>query len=168
MSQPIDTTTNETRLIAFGDVLIQLHNGFRRDLARIRDDVDRVLDGAQPTAPALPRDLRTHCLSFCEQLHHHHTEEDGIFFPYIAREHPELAAVLDRLRSEHRVIALGLNDLQAVLADLGSVDPADTTRSAALRKDVERIANTLEAHLDYEEQQLVPVLNAMTTLPDGV
>lgn len=33
---------------------------------------------------------------------------------------------------------------------------------------LDRLAADLEAHLDHEEEQFVAVLNAMTSLPDGV
>lgn len=34
--------------------------------------------------------------------------------------------------------------------------------------ELDRLALELEAHLDHEEEHLVPVLNRMTTLPDDV
>ncbi|MGP3929563.1 hemerythrin domain-containing protein [Nonomuraea sp. KM88] len=72
--------TDQQRLVAWGDELIKLHDGFRRDLADLRRS---------------PRgtDLRTHCLAFCDALHLHHAEEDRRLFPHLGGEHPELAEV---------------------------------------------------------------------------
>ncbi|GAA3164171.1 hemerythrin domain-containing protein [Nonomuraea salmonea] len=57
------------RIAAWGDELIKLHDGFRRDLAALRESR---MDAA---------DLRTHCLTFCDALHAHHEGEDGALFP---------------------------------------------------------------------------------------
>jgi hypothetical protein len=34
--------------------------------------------------------------------------------------------------------------------------------------ELDRLAGELEAHLDYEEEQLVPVLNQLTDMPDNI
>ncbi|MEV4567943.1 hemerythrin domain-containing protein [Nonomuraea sp. NPDC049419] len=134
------------RIAAWGDELIKLHDGFRRDLAALRESR---MD---------PADLRTHCLTFCDALHAHHEGEDGALFPHLATEHPELADVLTRLRKEHQVVATLMNEIRRLL---------DHDRSR-IQAELDRLTTKLEAHLDYEEQQLVPVLNTMLTLPDDV
>lgn len=134
------------RIAAWGDELIKLHDGFRRDLAALRESR---MDAA---------DLRTHCLTFCDALHAHHEGEDGALFPHLATEHPELAGVLTRLREEHQVVATLMNEIRRLL---------DHDRSR-IQAGLDRLTTRLEAHLDYEEQQLVPVLNTMLTLPDDV
>ncbi|MEV4800050.1 hemerythrin domain-containing protein [Nonomuraea sp. NPDC049421] len=138
------------RIAAWGDELIKLHDGFRRDLAALRESR---MDAAG---------LRTHCLTFCDALHAHHEGEDGALFPHLATEHPELADVLTRLRQEHQVVATLMNDIRRLL-DHGHDHGHDQVRT-----ELDRLATRLEAHLDYEEQQLVPVLNTMLTLPDDV
>lgn len=136
--------TDEQRIVAWGDELIKLHDGFRRDLANLR---------SSRTA-----DLRTHCLAFCDALHEHHEGEDDALFPHLGAEHPELAEVLTRLRSEHRVVARLMERIRRS-ADHGGV---------GVGEELDRLATELEAHLDYEEEQLVPVLNTMLTLPEEV
>lgn len=81
----------DPRVIAWGDELVKLHDGFRRQLALLRTP------GSRP-------DPREHCLTFCEALHVHHTGEDDVLFPHLDRLHPELAEVLARLRREHQVV----------------------------------------------------------------
>ncbi|NUR90530.1 MAG: hemerythrin domain-containing protein [Nonomuraea sp.] len=137
--------TEAQRLTAWGDELVRLHDGFRKELARIR-------------AGGRGFDLRTHCLAFCDALHEHHAGEDAVLFPHLAAEHPELAEVLTRLGAEHQVVARLMGRVRALL-DGGGDD---------LGPELDRLADELEAHLDHEERQLVPLLNRMTSLPDGV
>ncbi|MFF0860182.1 hemerythrin domain-containing protein [Nonomuraea sp. NPDC003560] len=134
----------EQRLIAWGDELVKLHDGFRRELARLR-------------AGGEGFDLRTHCLAFCAALHAHHEGEDAVLFPHLAAERPELADVLARLGAEHRVVAR----LVARVRDLAGTD-------ASAGDELDRLAAELEAHLDYEEEQLVPLLNGMTSMPENL
>ncbi|NUW40355.1 hemerythrin domain-containing protein [Nonomuraea rhodomycinica] len=143
------------RAIAWGDELVKLHDTFRRDLAELRSGSMR--------APA----LREHCLTFCEALHAHHSGEDDVLFPHLDGLHPELAAVLDRLRDEHRVVARLLARIRT-LAGSGEPPEGGADVAAEVGEELERLARELEAHLDYEEEQLVPLLNAMTDMPEDL
>ncbi|MFD1545311.1 hemerythrin domain-containing protein [Nonomuraea guangzhouensis] len=131
------------RLIAMGDELVKLHDGFRRELAELR------------RAPGSRPQLREHCLTFCDALHAHHTGEDDVLFPHLAGAHPELAEVLARLRAEHQVVAR----LLARIRELPE---------GGHGAELDQLSRELEAHLDYEEEQLVPLLNAMTDFPEGL
>ncbi|QBI55802.1 nitroreductase/quinone reductase family protein [Streptomonospora litoralis] len=130
-----------------GDSLIAIHDAFRRELATIRGELAR-------SGPRLGAQLRVNCLTVCQGLGYHHSMEDGGVFPAVAGSHPELSEVMTRLGEEHERVAELLERLQSVLADA-------ETDAATVRNDVDRLITDLEAHLDYEEQQLVPVLNAM-------
>lgn len=138
--------TDEQRIVAWGDELIKLHDGFRRDLANLR------------SSRAGAADLRTHCLTFCDSLHAHHEGEDNALFPHLWTEHPELAETLTRLRSEHQVVARLLERIRRLLDHGGT----------GIGEELDRLATELEAHLDYEEEQLVPILNKLLTLPEEV
>jgi iron-sulfur cluster repair protein YtfE (RIC family) len=59
--------------------------------------------------------------------------------------------VLERLRREHERVAELLGELQEVLAG---------EDGGAVLAEVERLADELERHLAYEEEQLIPVLDA--------
>ncbi|SEH01360.1 deazaflavin-dependent oxidoreductase, nitroreductase family [Nonomuraea solani] len=128
-----------------GDVLKTVHDAFRRELALVRRE-------AAASGPRLAAQLRVNCLTVCGNLHEHHTREDGHMFPALERQYPELAPVLERLRAEHATVARLLGDLKALLAD----DDADP---ATLVSEVDRLTREVEAHLDYEEEQLVALLN---------
>ncbi|WP_043626644.1 nitroreductase/quinone reductase family protein [Nonomuraea candida] len=140
--EPIDAGPPSGRL---GDALITIHDAFRKELALIRREV-------AASGPRLAAQLRVNCLTMCQGLHTHHSREDGFMFPSLENRHPELAPVMARLRAEHEVIARLLGELQDLLA-------ADDVAPPDLLAEVNRLTGELEAHLDYEEEQLVPLLN---------
>ena len=90
----------------------------------------------------------------------HHTSEDAHIFPAIAHYHPDLVSVLDRLRQEHGAVARIKDELAALLADIGAADPRQ------FLAELDRMTDELTAHLDYEEQWLLPVL-AEVPFPPG-
>ncbi|RCG26883.1 nitroreductase family deazaflavin-dependent oxidoreductase [Sphaerisporangium album] len=134
------------RATSFGAALRAIHDAFRRELAVVRAEVAR-------SGPGLAAQLRVNCLTVCQGLHHHHVGEDTGIFPHVAGLRPDLAPVLERLRAEHEKVAVLLEELrQAVTGpDAGS---------AGVLAQVERLIDELEAHLAYEEEQLIPVLDA--------
>ncbi len=141
------------------DRVLQAHTWLRAQLRHVRAEAEahfaarasRPGPGATPL-PALGLQIRQHCLAFCDGLRHHHTGEDEHIFPALARNHPELRAVLDRLGEEHRSVARIRGELLALLV---GVDAADPRRFAA---ELDRMSGELMAHLDREEAWLLPVL----------
>jgi iron-sulfur cluster repair protein YtfE (RIC family) len=131
--------------VSGGAVLTRVHDAFRRELALIRDEV-------AATGGSVGAQLRVNCLSLCAGLHNHHAGEDGALFPLLAARRPDLAPTLERLRVEHERIAALVEELRVTVA--GSVEPV------RLRREVERLTDELEQHLSYEEEQLVPALDA--------
>ncbi|NJP33940.1 nitroreductase/quinone reductase family protein [Micromonospora thermarum] len=131
---------------SWGEALRLIHDAFRRELALIRDEVER-------SGPTLGAQLRVNCLTLCGGLHAHHTHEDAGMFVGIGAQRPDLADVLDRLREEHRRVAELVGDLQQTVA------ATDADRDE-VRARVARLVAELEAHLAYEEEQLIPVLDA--------
>jgi deazaflavin-dependent oxidoreductase (nitroreductase family) len=129
-----------------GDALKLVHDSFRRELALVRAEVAE-------SGAGLGAQLRVNCLTICQSLHMHHVTEDGYIFPGVAETNPELVGVLDRLRGEHEAIAVLITQLKELLAATGT-DPS------VLRAEVDRLITELEGHLDYEEEHLIPALNA--------
>lgn len=134
-----------------GEAVKVVHDAFRRELALIRDEVARA--GENGGGP-LGAQLRVNCLTFCAGLHNHHTGEDIGMFPVLADRHPESAPALARLREEHERIAELVEDLRRVVG-------AEDAEPGALRAEVERLTADLEAHLTYEEEQVLPLLDTM-------
>ncbi|MGN9811697.1 nitroreductase/quinone reductase family protein [Micromonospora sp. BQ11] len=129
-----------------GAALVAVHDAFRRELALIRDEIDA-------SGPRVGAQLRVNCLTLCAGLHHHHRMEDQGLFAWLAVERPDLVEVRQRLDAEHRAMAALLEQLQAVLA-------TPQPDREALRRDVARLTGQVEAHLAYEEEHLVPLLDA--------
>jgi deazaflavin-dependent oxidoreductase (nitroreductase family) len=128
-----------------GAVLTRVHDAFRRELALIRDEV-------AATGASVGVQLRMNCLTLCAGLRNHHAGEDGMLFPMLAEQRPDLAPTLERLRVEHERVAALVAQLQVAVD--GPADPA------LLRREVDRLVDELEQHLAYEEEQLVPALDA--------
>jgi deazaflavin-dependent oxidoreductase (nitroreductase family) len=132
--------------VSGGAALTRVHDAFRRELARIRHEV-------AASGTSVGAQLRVNCLTLCAGLHNHHMGEDGAMFPLLAAQRPDLASTLERLRVEHERIAALVEELRATVA--GSVEPE------RLRLEVDRLTDELEQHLSYEEEQLVPALDAV-------
>ncbi|WP_189095793.1 nitroreductase/quinone reductase family protein [Streptomyces kronopolitis] len=128
-----------------GAALKAVHDGFRRELALVRAEI-------AASGPGLGAQLRINCLTLCQGLRNHHTGEGAGMFPMLDRGHPELAPALERMRQEHEKLAVLLGELQQVI----SAQDADRARVLA---EVERLTREVERHLDYEEEQLIPVLD---------
>jgi len=126
-----------------GEVLRVVHDAFRRELGIIRGEV-------AAAAPRLGAQLRINCLTFCQGLEFHHRVEDGGMFPALGDRHPELDAVFARLRREHERMAVLLAELAEAVSGDGEDVPAR----------VDGLIAELEAHLTYEEEQLIPLLDA--------
>ncbi|MFJ6929920.1 nitroreductase/quinone reductase family protein [Streptomyces nigra] len=133
---------------SMGEAIKVVHDAFRRELAIIRDEMAK-------GGSTLGAQLRVNCLTFCQGLHNHHTGEDTALFPFLADRHPAHAPVLDRLREEHERIADLVERLRRAVGEEGSTDGPE-----AARDEVARLTAELEAHLTYEEQQLIPLLDA--------
>ena len=140
---------SRSRLAAasWGDELNAVHDGLRRELTLIRKEL-------AAGGPGLAAQLRINCLTACGILHQHHLSEDDEAFPLIERRHPEIAAVMARLRTQHREMGVLLEKLRVAVSG-----PA--AGSAAALAELDRLTAALEAHLDDEEEQLIPVLNAV-------
>ncbi|QFU93406.1 nitroreductase/quinone reductase family protein [Amycolatopsis sp. YIM 10] len=128
-----------------GAALKLVHDAFRRELSLIRKEFAE-------SGASLGVQLRMNCLTLCQGLTFHHTGEDTALFPYLADRCPELAPTIDRLGREHQKIAVLIEELSTVVG----ADHADTL---SVLPEVERLTEELERHLDYEEAQLIPLLD---------
>ncbi|MEU8702618.1 nitroreductase/quinone reductase family protein [Streptomyces sp. NPDC048680] len=147
----------EVRTLA--DKVMEVHTWLRGQLREVAAEVeahfaeraDRQGSG-EPPAPSLGLQIRQRCLAFCQALEFHHTSEDGHLFPGIARYHPHLGDTFARLADEHRTVARIQAALVELLAGIGIAEPA------RFRAELARMSAELNAHLDYEEKTIVPLL----------
>jgi deazaflavin-dependent oxidoreductase (nitroreductase family) len=142
----VSTGPPNTNAPSLGAGLKLIHDAFRRELATIRKEI-----GA--SGPFLGAQLRVNCLTACHGLRTHHTGEDLAVFPFLQQSRPGIGPVLDRLRAEHGRLAALLAALQAAVS-------ATDANPATVREDVDRLTGELEDHLTYEEEQLIPLLDA--------
>lgn len=148
----------EVRTLA--DKILEVHDQLRFQLRLVTADVDAHFADAgagheetgEPPVVALGFQIRQRCLAFCQALDFHHTSEDGHLFPGIAQYHPHLTDVFDRLRAEHRAVARIQDGLVALLADIGTAEPA------GFRAELAQMTTELNAHLDYEEEVILPLV----------
>ncbi|WP_412076248.1 nitroreductase/quinone reductase family protein [Streptomyces xanthophaeus] len=141
------------------DKVLEVHTWLRGQLRQVKAEVDAHFAAraahqgpGEPPVPGLGLQIRQRCLAFCQALEFHHTSEDAHLFPGIARYHPHLTGTFDRLAEEHRTVARIQGELAELLAGIGIADPR------RFRTELDRMSAELNAHLDYEEEAILPLL----------
>ncbi|MEU1473513.1 nitroreductase/quinone reductase family protein [Streptomyces sp. NPDC005761] len=147
----------EIRTLA--DKLMEVHTWLRGQLRQVKAETDAHFAAraahqgpGEPPAPGLGLQIRQRCLAFCQALEFHHTSEDEHLFPGIAQYHPGLATVFGRLRDEHRTVARIQAELAALLAGVAIAEPQ------RFRTELAAMSAELNAHFDYEEKEIMPLL----------
>lgn len=145
--------------------LVDIHDHLRGELDEVRSLVRQVLASAASPAAARSQinvmtvrqqnwSLGAYCQSYCRILTGHHSLEDVAMLPHLRSAQPELAPVVDRLETEHRVIHDVLEELDRALVRY----VAEPDQGAALQEAVDLLTDTLLSHLSYEEHQLIEPL----------
>lgn len=148
--------------------LVDIHDHLRAELSRVRDVVAQVRQGQLSVGQARSIintmamrqnnwTLGAFCESYCRIVTGHHTLEDRSVFPHLRRSEPGLGPVLDRLESEHEVIADVLDRLDRALVALvagDTVGQAGRQLLDNLEAEVDLLTDTLLSHLAYEEREL--------------
>ncbi|MFB7076635.1 nitroreductase/quinone reductase family protein [Streptomyces sp. NPDC056308] len=144
---------------SLADKVMEVHTWLRGQLRQVKAEADAHFRAraahrgpGEPPPPSLGLQIRQRCLAFCQALEFHHAGEDAHLFPGIARHHPHLTDTFARLTDEHRTVARIQGELVALLADIGIKD------SERFHAELDRMSEELNAHLDYEEEQIVPLL----------
>lgn len=156
----------EPVVAGMGRHLVDVHDHLRAELAQVFDVIGQVEAGTLDAGAARgvinemtmrQNDwaLGAYCQSYCRLVATHHTIESSSMFPHLRRSDPTLAPVLDRLDEEHHTIHGLLEDVDRALVAVVSGPSA----LPGLRAAVDRLAESLTAHLSYEEEQLVGPLD---------
>lgn len=135
-----------------------IHAAFRRDLARFDQALAEFPAGAQPRADQLARTWD----NFARQLHHHHRDEETIFFPAF-RELGVDERLIHDLDTEHAAMIAALDAAQASIRSLHTDPSADN--AAAARAALATLSGAVSAHLDHEERGLEPFAAQHRTAP---
>jgi hemerythrin-like domain-containing protein len=126
-----------------------IHAAFRRDLRRFDTALASFPDGSQERAGQLV----TAWDNFAYQLHHHHQDEETIFWPAF-RELGADEGLTSDLGGEHARMLAALDHADEVVRRLPA-DPS-STQAAAARAAVGELGEVLNEHLDHEERDLEP------------
>jgi len=151
---------------AAGQHLIDVHDGLRAELSRLRELIEQVAAGHRD--PATVRSfinrmtirqngwtLGAFCASYCRVVAGHHTLEDQSVFPHLRTGDAGLAPVIDRLEEEHDVIADLLERVDGAMLALVGSEPGGMERARAV---MDLFTDALLSHLSYEERELVEPL----------
>ena len=88
----------------------------------------------------------------------HHGIEDEAMFPGLLAREPALGPVVERLSADHEQVAEVLVELDETLVAL--VDGGKDLESVRAR--AQQLSDLLLPHLEYEEEQLLPVIGRLT------
>ena len=128
-----------------------IHQAVRRDLERLELALADFPDGDYQRA----QDLHRAYGHLCDQLTHHHEQEDRLIFPALGGLGVD-AALLAEMETEHQAMAAGLADSADAMSRLaGSASAADAT---AARTSVARTKDIVDGHLTHEEADLEPLM----------
>jgi len=152
------------------DELIWIHDSIRRDLGLVRELAADVAAGAEPGEVRERIDsmrtngplwkLKVNCLHYCRFVHHHHQLEDTMLFPFVRQARPGSETIIDRLENDHAEL---VDILDAVTDASGELDDeADAATRQAVVDALERLARYLTEHLEFEEENFVPLLRTIT------
>jgi hypothetical protein len=126
-----------------------IHAAFRRDLVRFDSALAAVPDGSQERADQLLAAWD----NYQHQLHHHHRDEETIFWPAF-RELGADESLTSDLGGEHARMLTALDHADEVVRRLGTEPSA--ARAADARAAIGELGETVRAHLEHEEAELEP------------
>jgi iron-sulfur cluster repair protein YtfE (RIC family) len=148
---------------AKGRHLAAIHAHYLQDMARLRAVIDRIEAGDAPPAHlaqiVLASDMHQNFAAFgnlcgqgCQMLTMHHNIEEHHMFPEIAGKAPPFAALIARLREEHKVVHELLNRLEACAERL--TQSPDEDGFAETRATFAALHRAIQSHFGYEEREL--------------
>jgi hypothetical protein len=146
--------------LATAQHLIDVHDGLRAELRRLREVIDEVeAGGSDPVAlrsffnrMTIRQNnwtLGAFCQSYCRAVTGHHSLEDRSVFPHLGRADSRLGAVLTRLGEEI---------LERIDAALVALVAGEAGAMAQVRAGVDLITDAMASHFSYEERELVEPL----------
>jgi len=142
--------------------LVDVHDGLRAELDRLRDIVRQVSDGRLAVGDARSAinqmtlrqnnwTLGAYCEQYCRIVTSHHSLEDASVFPHLRRVQGA-GPVIDRLTQEHHVIHDLLDGLDGALVALVGEEAGAVGR---LQDVLDLVTDALRSHLSYEERELL-------------
>ena len=148
---------------AKGQHLAAIHAHYLSDMARISMVIDRIEAGDTPPAHlaqiVLASDMAQNFAAFgnlcgqgCQMLAMHHNIEEHHMFPEIEGKAAPFAALIARLREEHKVVHELLDRLANCAERL--VNQPDADGFAETRATYRALHRAIQSHFGYEEREL--------------
>ena len=135
-----------------------IHAAFRRDLHRF----DQALAVFPANSPGRAKEVTAAWDNFSFQLHHHHQDEENIFWPALRSLGADQATEGD-LEGEHAQMLLALNRANDAMSALRTT--ATSADAAAARQAIDSLASVLLNQLAHEERDLEPFAAAQHHTP---
>lgn len=101
---------------------------------------------------------------YFDALHLHHETEDLLLWDRLTARNPACVAHVDQMKAQHADVAARLARLEPQLAPW--VATADPQLRDAFAGDIEALRDTLFAHLDQEEDDIMPVAGTVLSQPE--
>jgi hemerythrin-like domain-containing protein len=134
-----------------------VHQTFRRAFSESAE-----LVRANPTpSPERVEFLAEHVDFAVSVLHHHHASEDELLYPLLAQRAPEQVEMVNRIEAQHKTVEGTIDAVTAACAAWRSAPSAAT--GEALAASLDELNETLQPHLDDEEQLIVPLAAVTVT-----
>lgn len=134
-----------------------IHLALRGGADAMADVAATVQPGNRPRIDA----LRRYWAGYSAELHKHHTTEDDIFFPALVERVPVAAALIERTDVEHHELdAVTARCHAAVSALVAGVRTPDLGRAFG------DLAAIMRRHLDFEDEDLIPLFERHFTAED--
>jgi hypothetical protein len=144
---------NDDGTASMATALMMSHHGFRRDLARFAQALDRIGRGDTARQTVLSEEW----VKFHATLHGHHQSEDQGLFPNLARTQELVRVTIETLGADHRRI-----DPLLERGDRAFADPPNTGEAARVIRELKEL---LDPHLALEEAELIPFLRGAKEFP---
>jgi hypothetical protein len=127
-----------------------IHAAFRRDLVRL----EAALSGFPAGSRERAAELKAAWDNYAFQLHHHHEDEETIFWPALQEVGADLSLVED-LDGEHEAMKQALDAADAAMARFAGEPGPDQVSGAT--QAVAQLRTVLLDHLAHEERDMEPI-----------
>jgi hypothetical protein len=134
--------------------MIIIHRVFRRELSMAPALIASVADSDSSRS----RIVGGHLFDVLQVLHHHHEGEDLLLWPKLRDRAPDEQAILDEMEADHIRLGAALDQLTTDLAEFTAT--AGAAQGAQLAQGLKSLQPEMTAHLDQEEQRILPLVNA--------
>jgi hemerythrin superfamily protein len=136
-----------------------IHAAVRRDVARTEQALRALPDGDRDRARQLQRAWE----NLVRELTHHHESEDAMIWPFLLSRGVD-ADLMRAMEDEHAAMKKALADVSDAI-DTVVVDPT-AARAGQAADVVARSSAVVNAHLDHEERDVEPLLEAHEDDPE--